>query len=234
MAGAAATIWNDRVRPPRFRVRVAHPPLGTSCNRPELLSKEAYAKFQSDATDLYHAASNIEADLQLSIPDERLLLHLRNRGFPYLASLVYNDELYTQAGSVLFMPDRNLKSVSREESVAEELVSRAILARLAANNYACFQILKNLAPTPEAKKFEVRAKELSAKIFVLKPTVGYSPSEAEFLQGLESIRALFDQLSILPKLTAQQLADEQAEAAVLSPREYGSEDGVHFLLCPWT
>jgi len=53
----------------------------------ELLSKEAYAKFQNDATDLYHTASKLEDDLQLSIPDERVLLHLPKRGFPHLASL---------------------------------------------------------------------------------------------------------------------------------------------------
>ena len=186
----------------------------------ELLSKEAEAKFQTHVEDLSAASAKIEGDLRLSIPDERLLLHLRHRGFSHLASLVYNDRLYTLAGSALFMPEESLKSCTREEGVAEELLSRAMVARLAANNYACFQILKELAPTPEAMKFEAQAKELSAKIFVYKPTTGYNPSEAEFLRGLESIRILFDQLSALPKLTTQQLADERAEVAVLSPREY--------------
>jgi hypothetical protein len=186
---------------------------------PALLSKDAYAKFNNDAVAMYRAADRIDSDLRLSIPDERILLHLPKRGFPHLASLVYNDYLYTSAGSTLFMPDGNLKSCSREEAVAEELLSRAMLARLAANNYSCFQILKWLAPSPEAMKFEAQAKELSEKIFVEKPTTGYDPTEAEFLQGLESIRALFDQLATLPKLTPQQLADERAETAVLAPAE---------------
>ena len=191
----------------------------------ELLSKEAEARFQNHVENLSAASDNIEADLRLSIQDERLLLHLRHRGFPHLASLVYNSGLDTMAGSTLFMPDENLKSCSREEAITEELLSRAMVARLAANNNACFQILKELAPTPEAMKFEAQAKELSARIFVYKPTTGYNPSEAEFLQGLESIRILFDQLRTLPKLTTQQLADERTDVAVLSRREYGGDNG---------
>jgi hypothetical protein len=53
--------------------------------------------------------------LQLSIADERVRLHLPKRGFPHLASLVYNDQLYTYAGSTLFNPDLKLKSVSKED-----------------------------------------------------------------------------------------------------------------------
>jgi len=194
----------------------------------ELLPKDTEARFHGHAVDLYHAESNIETDLQLSIPDERLLLHLRHRGFPNLAFLIYNDDLYKYADSTLFMPDANLKSCSKEEATAEELLTRAMVTRLAANNYACFQILKELAPTPVTMNFERQAKDLSTKIFVYKPTTGYDPTEAEFLQALESIRALFDQLSTLPKLTPQQLADERMEVAVLSPREYGNEDGAGF------
>jgi hypothetical protein len=148
----------------------------------------------------------MEYDLQLSIADERVLLHLPKRGFPHLASLVYNSQLDTLAGSALFSPDRNLKTYSREEDIAEELLARVMLVRLAANNYACFQILKELAPTPDAMKFEEQAKELSAKNFTLiDPTRGYNPTDAVLLQCLESIRGLFDQLRELPKLTPSNL-----------------------------
>ena len=196
----------------------------------QLLPKEAYAKFQGHVIDFAQAEQKIEGDLQLSIPDERLLLHLGKRGLPHLASLVYNGFLGSYASESAFSrPDRNLKTWSREESVVEDLLARAATMRLAANDYACFQILKTLAPTPEAIKFETQAKELLEKI--LAPREGstgtdHQPTEAEFLQSLESIRALFDQLKDLPKLTEKQLADERTETAVLARREYGDDNGV--------
>ena len=45
-------------------------------------------------------------------------------------------------------------------------------------------------------------------------------SETEFLERLETIRALFDQLRDLPKLTPAEFANERAESAVLAPAEY--------------
>ena len=191
-----------------------------------LLSSERYEKFLSQVDGFILVAVKKTGGVQppLSISDERLLLHLRKRVFPYLASLIYNDSLQTAVGSTLFMPDCELKTCSRAEGLAEDFVREAMGIRLATNNYACFQILKEVAPTPEAMKFEEKAKELSAKLFTPRdPGRGYNPTEAEFLQGIESIRVLFDQLRMLPKLTAQQLADERAETAVLAPREYGDE-----------
>jgi len=190
-----------------------------------LLPKETEVKFQSHAADLYHAADNIEADLQLSIPDERVYLHLHKRGFRYLTFLLYNGGFYNRAAYPLIMPVQNLKTSSREEAVAEELLGQAVSVRLAAYNYACFQILKEIAPTPEAMKYEAQAKELSAKMF---SGQDYNPTEAEFLQDLESVRVFFDKLNKLPKLTAQQLADERAETAVLAPGERGDYGDVGF------
>ena len=45
-------------------------------------------------------------------------------------------------------------------------------------------------------------------------------SEAEFLDILESVRALFDQLKDLPQATPEEFARERAESAVLAPEEY--------------
>jgi hypothetical protein len=109
--------------------------------------------------------------------------------------------------------------------VASELLSRVIVVRLAAVNYACFQLIKELAPTAEAMKVEAQAKELSHRLF---PRSGVrEPTQAEFLEGLESIRALFDQLKDLPQLTPAQIADERAEGAALAQREHRAPED-HF------
>lgn len=190
----------------------------------ELLPKDAEAKFQSHAVDLYHAASDIEADLQLPIQDERILLHLPKRGFPYLTALINSSNLGTYAGSALFTPETemSLKSFSKEESVVGYLLGNAMLNRWIAEQDACYYLLKDLAPTPAALKIDQQAKALLGQIdndnILINGNVGIA-AETTLLQRMESIRILFDKLKDLPKLTPEQFTNERAESAVLAPEE---------------
>ena len=53
-----------------------------------ILSNEREALFNEHVGNLAKAIFAIQADLKLSIPDQRVLLHLPHRGFPNLAALV--------------------------------------------------------------------------------------------------------------------------------------------------
>jgi hypothetical protein len=196
---------------------------------PELLPKEARETFQKHAEEVARAELKLEDDLKLSIPDARVFRFLPKRGFRYLSALL-NSSLYTSAGSTLFMPEteRTIKSFSREEAIVGELLARAMVNRVVANQNACFHLLKELAPSPEAMRFEQQAKALFEKYvrYNIKEDgrIGIT-TEAEFLESLESIRMLFDQLRDLPMLTAAEFANERAESAVLAEAEYSYDGG---------
>lgn len=131
------------------------------------------------------------------------------------------------------MPDTDLPTCSREEGIVDGLLANALTNRVMANRYACFRLVKELAPSPEAMRLEKQAKELSEKIqseegaAMEHRQTGY-PAEARFLETLESIRIFFDQLKGLPKMSSEEFAHERAESAVLAPREY--QDGTVSIL----
>lgn len=198
----------------------------------DLLPKDAEAKLQNHAVVFYHAANDIAADLKLPIQDERILLHLPKRGFPYLTALINSSNLETYAGSALFTPEAemSLKSFSKEESVVGYLLGNAMLNRWIAEQDACYYLLKDVAPTPAALQCDQQAKALLGQIsndnILTNGNVGIA-AETSLLQRMESIRILFDKLKDLPKLTPEQFANERAESAVLAPEECYHEIPYH-------
>jgi hypothetical protein len=93
-----------------------------------------------------------------------------------------------------------------------------MIARVAANRMACYRVMNELAPTPEAMKFEEQAGELFRSLWDWQRKI----TEAEYLRDLDKARAFYDQLTHLPRLTTAQFAKECADSAVLAPAEYNS------------
>jgi hypothetical protein len=148
----------------------------------------------------YVASKQAQDALRLTVQEQRILLHLPKRGFPWLVALTNEGYFYTWADSILFKKDHG-----------------AMETRVMGNERAYFLLLRQLAPSPAAMRFEQEAKELQRMMFAHAPL---NPKRSEFLSNVERVHAFFDQLKGLPQMTPAEFARERAESAVLAPEEY--------------
>lgn len=197
-------------------VQTAPPP------EPSMLGQAEYAAFEKKAIEQYRQALSLEKEMQPALADERVLVHLPKRGFPYLAALISRQWL-----SSGWMGEVRGKSSRQEEVIAEQLLLTALAGQWEATRNACIQIAKDLAPTPAASQFEEKAKAIYLRkrdqnIRQVHGLQSDAPiaTEADSLKDLQEIRSLFTQLADLPKLTPAQLVEEGAQNPALARREY--------------
>jgi hypothetical protein len=182
------------------------------------LHGETSDDFRKCGADAWTAIERINHAFHLPIADQRIVLHLSKRGFRNLEAFVDRGPLSNGPGTTLFIPEGELESGIREEAIAEDILGQVMIARVAANRMACYRIMKGLAPTPEAMKFEGRAGELFRSLWDSRQEI----TEADYLRDLDKARAFYDQATHLPRLTAAQFAKERADSAVLALSEYNS------------